>query len=449
MAAALGIHLIGAGIGESIVIQLPNGKIGVIDCYCSRLSATTSEERLDANPTLRFLDDHLQAKSLAFIALTHPHEDHGRGLSQILKHYENRIEQIWMFETYQDEYLRQFFRTLLESNQKLPIENLLNDDPGTFRSELLKIRNLVRKETTPGTSQTKLRKFQDYQEFGLADEPVEFHFLGPSSQLVDAYQTSLSDNLSSLVDPEGKKVYAKWRPDKVNHNLASPAILLVYGKTRVILGGDMESTGWQQVLADQQDETPPRPPLDCTFVKVSHHGSSNGYCDGLYAMLSKRKAPVAAITPFTRGTHSLPSTEGLNHLKTHAGEIFVTNLSRAKGPYVPRIFGDFVYLSPKWASLLRRHPEWAGALEPSVVETEFKPLHELPAELVYHLRSDPELAMALQPQFADQVHSPSDDQSAEKTYRLSFFFDANGHELKKQRYVGRGAGRIAWASRDG
>ena len=445
MAAALGIHLIGAGIGESIVIELPNGRIGVIDCYCSRLSASTSEERLDANPTLRFLDDHLHAESLAFIALTHPHEDHGRGLSQILEHYQNRIEQIWIFETYQDECLCRYFRTLLESKRRLPVEELLNDKPGSFSTELMKTRNLVREETTTGTSKTKLRKFQDYQEFGLADEPVEFHFLGPSSQLVDRYQTSLSDSLSSLVDPETKNVYAKWRPDKVNHNLASPAILLVYGKTRVILGGDMESTGWQQVLVEQQDETVTRPPLDCTFVKVSHHGSSNGYCDGLYAMLSERKAPVAAITPFNRGALSLPSTEGLNHLKTNTSEVFVTNLTRVKGPYAPKTLGDFVYLSPSWASLLRRHPEWTGALEPSVVETEaeFEPLHELPTALVYHLRSDPELALALRPQLADQVHLPSDDQSAERTYRLSFFFDANGHELKKRRYVGPGAGKIA------
>ena len=445
MATALGIHLIGAGIGESIVIELPSGKIGVIDCYCSRLSASTSEERLYANPTLRFLDDHFHAKPLAFIALTHPHEDHGRGLSQILEYYENRIEQIWMFETYQDEYLRQYLRMLVERKWRLPVEELLNDKPGSFSTELVKIRNLVRKETLTRNSQTKLRKFQDYQEFGLADEPVKFHFLGPSSQLVDRYQRSLIDNLSSLVDPETKKVYPEWRPDKVNHNLVSPAILLVYEKTRVILGGDMESPGWKQILADQQDETAIRPPLDCSFVKVSHHGSSNGYCEGLYAMLSGRKAPVAAITPFNRGANSLPSTEGLNHLKRHASEVLVTNLTQVKGSYASKTLGDRVYLSPKWPSLLKRHPEWTGALEPSAVETEakFEPLNELPTALVDHLRSDPELAMALRPQLADQVHMPSDDQFAERAYRLSFFFDANGHELKKQRYVGRGAGEIA------
>ena len=98
----------------------------------------------------------------------------------------------------------------------------------------------------------------------------------------------------------------------------------------------------------------------------------------------------------------------------HTSQVFVTNRGRVKRPFAPKTLGDFVCLSPKWQSLLKGHPEWTGALEPSVVEpgAEFEPLHELPAALVDHLRSDPELALALRPQLADQVDWPSDYRSA-------------------------------------
>ncbi len=33
MPDVLGIHIIGGGYGESIVLELPNGKVGVLDCF--------------------------------------------------------------------------------------------------------------------------------------------------------------------------------------------------------------------------------------------------------------------------------------------------------------------------------------------------------------------------------------------------------------------------------
>src|SRR5688500_14036107 len=105
MAGALGIHVIGEGFGESIVLEMPGGKVGVIDCFCRRLKARSAPERLAANPTLRLLRGRLRATRLAFVALTHPHEDHGRGLSHLLEDYSNRIDEVWMFVGFELVYL--------------------------------------------------------------------------------------------------------------------------------------------------------------------------------------------------------------------------------------------------------------------------------------------------------------------------------------------------------
>src|SRR5207245_2818116 len=61
------------------------------------------------------------------------------------------------------------------------------------------------------------------------------------------------------------------------------------------------------------------------LVKVSHHGSADGYCDGLWAKLSPGKSAFAVITPYV--SQRLPSPEGLQHIKDHARRTFATSLS--------------------------------------------------------------------------------------------------------------------------
>jgi ribonuclease BN (tRNA processing enzyme) len=84
----LSIHVLGSGIGESIIVHLPNGKWGVVDCYASNLSDSSS------NQTLSFLLEQ-GASELEFLCLTHPHFDHYRGLSQLLDAF--RVRYFWRF----------------------------------------------------------------------------------------------------------------------------------------------------------------------------------------------------------------------------------------------------------------------------------------------------------------------------------------------------------------
>ena len=73
----LTIHVISSGIGESIVIGLPDKKWGVIDCYTPDITDPSK------NPTIDFLRKN-GVKELEFICLTHPHSDHYRGLRDLL-----------------------------------------------------------------------------------------------------------------------------------------------------------------------------------------------------------------------------------------------------------------------------------------------------------------------------------------------------------------------------
>ncbi len=304
MSNKLIIHLIGCGFGESIILCLPNGKVGIVDCCSPTLKANTSAEKLQANPTLRFLRNNLHVEKLAFLAFTHPHEDHGRGMSHILESYKDSIDQIWIFDGYQDIALDRYFGALLEGNRRLPIEKLLNEPPGTFSRELMAIRKLVLEQIkNKNQNQDNFQKLSGRKQIEITDEPVVFHFLGPGEGFTQLYIENLHKNLQNLVDQDGKIVNKSWNPAKVNHNLASPAILIEFGKTRIILGGDMEKDGWNDVLSYFISS---QTSLNCHFVKVSHHRSETGYIEGLYEKFGEQGLPIGVLTTFNRHSYPLP-----------------------------------------------------------------------------------------------------------------------------------------------
>ncbi|MEO7714647.1 MAG: hypothetical protein ABIY70_00475 [Capsulimonas sp.] len=83
------IEVIGGGeIGETIIVGLPDGSFGLIDCFTPSLSNP------DENKILARLRE-LHVSELEFIALTHPHADHFRGMSHILEKMPPK--QFWQF----------------------------------------------------------------------------------------------------------------------------------------------------------------------------------------------------------------------------------------------------------------------------------------------------------------------------------------------------------------
>ncbi|MEK6236389.1 MAG: hypothetical protein N2C14_16910 [Planctomycetales bacterium] len=115
------------------------------------------------------------------------------------------------------------------------------------------------------------------------------------------------------------------------HNHISMALLVKHGKTNLILGGDVEEHGWQESLNEFG-------PVSAHAVKVSHHGSKTGYCDGLWQGHASDGKPIGVVTPYRR--HHLPRREGLQHISPHVERIAV--------PCAAAVFSDAlpVPLSP-------------------------------------------------------------------------------------------------------
>jgi hypothetical protein len=457
MGKPLGVHVLGQGFGESIILEMPNGGVGVIDCFAPQLKATTRAERLQANPTLRFLIQELKAERLAFVALSHPHEDHGRGLTHILEEFRGRIDEIWVFRAFLSIDLERHMKALINGRRRLDIECLRDEPVGTFTDELSKVTELIL-ELTSRTSAVKahFRYFSGPRRFTVTAEPLIFHMIGPTDRLVADYEQSLADNMAGLVDDTGRNVNPNWQPDHVNHNRVSAALVVEYGSTRVVLGADMEMDAWQAVLREIDSGTEYNLPLGCHLLKVSHHGSMTGHCPALYERRFRRrgKKPIAVLTPFNRHRKPLPSAEGLNHLLANASQVFSTNLTEAhhasgrpRPDYVPFPGGEGLVAIPlSWANDLAAEPALRGALVPSEAagaEVVSRP-DVVPLTWRHDLIANPRLARLLRPEVRHRLIREDELTSSvtETDCRLSFYFNDRGRELTKRRYVGPLAGRL-------
>ena len=424
----LGVHVIGNGVGESIVVQLPDGSAGVIDCYTSTVNAKTAADRISANATLRFLVNDLKVDSLAFLAVTHPHEDHARGVNQLLEHFGRRINELWMYSCWQETSLQTYFKALGNIGFKHPVEKLLKETAGTFRRELLLTRKHAR--DLMDASNCRFRMFQGFTRFQLCDGRIEVCFLGPSDSRSERYRTRLIDNLEGVVTEDATVVDDTWRPRSVNHNDISAGCRIKFGATVVIIGGDMESDAWEDVMRD------PSIDLKAHYVKVAHHGSTNGYCDGLYeAHAIGKRRPIAVLTPKT--TNHLPRKNGIRHIHALAGRLMSTNRA-VIGTYTDRLDDRTV---EKWVGLLARNPRWVSFAHSSLIEGEFGEGKEIPQALCELLVEQPSLIAGLREDLRDATVKPSEG-AAESECRVSCLFDERGNELKSGSHVGALAGSL-------
>jgi hypothetical protein len=101
------------------------------------------------------------------------------------------------------------------------------------------------------------------------------------------------------------------------HNDVSAAISIRYGRARVILCGDVEVNNWTDVEAHIAKER-----LKANGIKVSHHGSTNGYTETLWARFAAAEKPCAIVTPFRRV--GLPEIDAIKHIRANTQVLMTT-----------------------------------------------------------------------------------------------------------------------------
>lgn len=315
--ASLEIFIIGAHLGESIVIRTPGGAVGIIDSYASDLYNAST------NLTLNVLK-RVGAGELRFVALTHPHMDHFRGLPAIFKEYQGHIREFWVPPFGQANF-RAFIDMMLDECEA--------EESPTDRRESAHSLKIFRQFWELARAERKRfnMRYKTTQDHTILLEEPEFDFsiscLGPTSNIVLPYQEGIvKRDLKDMLEHKG-------RAAKSVHNVISSVLVVKYGGWRGILGGDTEQRSWNDLL----DESP-----DCmsnaSFIKVSHHGSPTGSFERVWDSINSETCN-AVVTCFA--SQRLPKQEGIHFVAAKGYKLHTTNrplaerLSRGLPPYKP------------------------------------------------------------------------------------------------------------------
>lgn len=251
----LDILLLGPGYGESLIARIPPGVLLVVDCFRSQEGGSKGR-----NVVLDFLES--RHEPLEALLLTHPHEDHAQGLGDLVQSRSGCLvgccEPLWI-TPYQ----------------------LLQKDPDLMRRLA---------EGACGQSLAAIRTC-------WGREPSRRWSLeaGSVREVGEARLTVLHPTALKLREvQEGAR---KARP-----NALSSPILLEWRELRLLLGADLESSGWPQVHRASELR-------HHHGFKVAHHASKNAFHR---ETLRPTARPPWFTTPWSRAGQELPNFKDRN-----------------------------------------------------------------------------------------------------------------------------------------
>jgi len=264
-AETLSVHVLNVGDGDSIVVELPEegGSCSHIVVDCKR-----------GYKTIEYLK-RLGAKRLELVVATHPHADHINGLAAVMKQYPGTgIDQFW------DSGFR------------------YNSDPWYELVRYVQGRPEVQ-FVRPTSGMTTIMS------------GVEVTVLAPSISLRNRYDT-----------------YG------VNINNSSIVLKLAYKDQAVILAGDAQLESWGKVTEEfphfEKTSNPAQHikvekdflPLDCRFLKVSHHGSKHGTA---LEVVEKLRPNVAAISCDSPSEYGFPHHLATDSIREVTNKVLVSS----------------------------------------------------------------------------------------------------------------------------
>jgi len=323
--ATLQLFFFGPGVGESIVLRLPCGQWGVVDCYLSSTSVKGG--------VVDFLKQK-KVERLAFFCLTHPHEDHYLGAHLLLKRYAHSVDRIWRHPGFSKRDLSA--RMLLGA--KIRSRRILTSDPEAelLADGYLKVLRAIDDAKRGLTADTYRRVIAPLSL--LKTSTYEISALKPGSALLDDVESRMARmNVNKgylLLNEEDGAVL----------NSLSVVLLIEFGQAQIFLLGD--SQGAQDSLHPHSAEF--------AAVKVAHHGSRNGLgADGVGVSKQKTYAiRCGVITPYTRS--SLPSPDMIAHYQTMCKELIQTGATSHQRPrrIIPTLKGArLVAVSGPWVGV--------------------------------------------------------------------------------------------------
>lgn len=310
----LEISLFGPGRGECVVLHIGHNEWIIVDSCVDR------SDRLPV--AIKYLEGFGVSfdAGVKLLAVTHWHDDHIRGASQLLRKCPGAVFvcSVAFLASEFSQFVNAFHTRFLS----------LTSDSGT--DEFAEIMMQLRKEHTGKRPQSQRLLWAVENKMLLKTDaadrafPVTMYALAPSD-------ASVTLSLNTFKDLMPKEKTAKRRALALLPNEVSTAFWLNAGIYNVLLGGDLETgcndgVGWRAVVKSGL-----RPKGEAVVIKVPHHGSRNAYYPPMWEEMASPNS-IALVPPFSSGKKPLPSEEDVIAIKKHTHRVYCTGQPRGWKP---------------------------------------------------------------------------------------------------------------------
>jgi len=304
----LELSLFGPGIGECVVIHLGNGEWLVVDsCRASDGKCPVALEYLQGMG----VDVENQVK---LIVVTHWHDDHIRGLAQLVGHAGSAH-----FACSAALRCAEFYALVAADRDVRLVEYSSGVSEFAEVLNILERRGKARRPAGPDYWAAEGNRL-----YADTVRNIEVWALSPSAQTI----TDSKRALAALLPSPGEPIRRFHQPTP---NDLSVAIVVLAPGINLLLGADLEkgrddTSGWRAVIRSSVN------PKDRSHVyKVAHHGSSGADLNEIWTELLERQA-YAVLAPYAAGATPLPSPGDVKRIKGFTDNLYCTAWPPTKSP---------------------------------------------------------------------------------------------------------------------
>ena len=221
--------------GETIILEFPDGGVGIVDAHPS------------AEQTRPSILELVGKRTVHFVCLTHPHADHGIDLIPILQNHK-AVGEFWHTNSDISTFV---YHCLTERpNYPSPVRDFVNRLADGWADFLLDLYSSIRE-----LPERKLHS--NVQPIEIAG--VRIWILGPEEQQAKQFVETYLQRASGV---------GKVLPSP---NLLSAILGIEYGGCLVLLGSDALKPGWNDAFKVHKAKDLPR----AVMLKIPHHGAGN------------------------------------------------------------------------------------------------------------------------------------------------------------------------------